>query len=251
MNKLLVGAALAALALGSAAVAAQAVSPPPGVAQGTTPVPMPRVHTPPVIRSPTRVTVMGDAVMTRDEFLRQVRTAFESADANHDGSITRGEVAALHNRMMRGMHAAMGDGVGQHAGDAGEHGMTMPDPAMMFDRLDINHDGVISRQEFMSAHARMHEGPMHGMRGADMMGSRPDMGSMGSHMPRMAENHGMHLLDHLFDAADANHNGRVTLQEAEAAALAHFDRMDVNHDGRLTPEERRAAHAMMGARRPN
>ena len=50
---------------------------------------------------------------------------------------------------------------------------------------------------------------------------------------------------HLFEMADANHDGRVSLQEGEAAALSHFDRADLNHDGRLTPEERSQAHQLM------
>ena len=47
---------------------------------------------------------------------------------------------------------------------------------------------------------------------------------------------------HLFEMADANHDGRLTLQEVQAAALAHFDKADLNHDGRITPEERRQVH---------
>ena len=42
---------------------------------------------------------------------------------------------------------------------------------------------------------------------------------------------------HLFEMADANHDGRVSLAEAQAAALAHFDKADINHDGRITPDE--------------
>lgn len=32
-----------------------------------------------------------------------------------------------------------------------------PDPARMFDRIDANHDGVVSRAEFMAAHQRMEQ----------------------------------------------------------------------------------------------
>jgi hypothetical protein len=42
---------------------------------------------------------------------------------------------------------------------------------------------------------------------------------------------------HMFDMADANHDGRVSLAEAQAAALAHFDKADLNHDGKITPDE--------------
>jgi hypothetical protein len=54
---------------------------------------------------------------------------------------------------------------------------------------------------------------------------------------------------HLFEMADTNKDGRVSLAEAQAAALAHFDRADLNHDGKLTPDERRQAHQMKRAQR--
>ena len=41
-----------------------------------------------------------------------------------------------------------------------------------------------------------------------------------------------------FRLADADNDGRVSLAEAQAAAVKHFDMVDVNHDGRITPEER-------------
>jgi hypothetical protein len=61
--------------------------------------------------------------------------------------------------------------------------------------------------------------------------------------------HGMGMGGRLLEMADANHDGRVSLQEAEAAALAHFDRADLNHDGKLTPDERRQAHQLMRGER--
>jgi Ca2+-binding EF-hand superfamily protein len=42
----------------------------------------------------------------------------------------------------------------------------------------------------------------------------------------------------MFETTDANRDGRVTLQEAQAAALRHFDMMDANRDGQITREER-------------
>ncbi|UFN50579.1 EF-hand domain-containing protein [Roseomonas sp. OT10] len=43
----------------------------------------------------------------------------------------------------------------------------------------------------------------------------------------------------LFEAADANHDGRVTLDEAWALASARFAEADANRDGAVTPEELR------------
>ena len=63
--------------------------------------------------------------------------------------------------------------------------------------------------------------------------------------------HGASFGGHLFEMADANRDGRVSLQEATNAAVQHFDRADLNHDGKLTPDERRQAHQLMrGHRRP-
>jgi hypothetical protein len=109
----------------------------------------------------------------------------------------------------------------------------------MFDRLDANRDGNISRSEFESAHAQRQErrvvirekregagasGAMHGMRHGG------GMGGLGGHM---------------FDMADANRDGRVTMQEATAAAYRHFDMADVNRDGKITREERMQMHQRM------
>jgi hypothetical protein len=58
---------------------------------------------------------------------------------------------------------------------------------------------------------------------------------------------GMHR--RMFESADANHDGRVSLQEMTDAALHHFDEADANHDGTLTPEERMQMHQRMKAER--
>jgi hypothetical protein len=60
---------------------------------------------------------------------------------------------------------------------------------------------------------------------------------------------GMGFGGRLFDMADTNHDGRVSLAEAQAAALTQFDRADLNHDGKLTPEERQQAHQLMRSKR--
>jgi len=51
----------------------------------------------------------------------------------------------------------------------------------------------------------------------------------------------------MFESADANHDGKVSLQEMTDAALHHFDEADANHDGTLTPEERMQMHQHMKA----
>jgi Ca2+-binding EF-hand superfamily protein len=237
MKKLLIGGAVAALAIVIApAVAQPAPPPPPGVAQGTAPAPMPpappRMH----------MKMMSDRVMTRDEVVQHVRKLFARLDSNKDGYLTREEMNAAHRKMM-GMHGAM-------EGRPGEHGFKHPDRAAMFERLDTNHDGSISRQEFMAAQPQLEHRVMifrNGPEGGPGAPGGPGEPGMKMRMHGMGGFGG-----HLFETADANHDGRVSLPEAEAAALAHFDRADLNHDGKITPEERRQAHQLMrGERRPS
>ena len=52
-----------------------------------------------------------------------------------------------------------------------------------------------------------------------------------------------------FGTADANKDGRVSLEEAQQAALGYFDTADINHDGVLTPVERRQASKAEHAKR--
>lgn len=50
-------------------------------------------------------------------------------------------------------------------------------------------------------------------------------------------------------AADANHDGIITREEATAAADQRFDAIDANHDGKITPDEMMAYRETMTARR--
>jgi Ca2+-binding EF-hand superfamily protein len=231
MNKLLIGAATAALAIAVAPAVAQP-APPPGVAQGTAPgqpaPPPQRMH----------MKIMSDRVMTRDEVVQHVRKLFAHLDANKDGFITKEERDSVHQKMT-GMHGDLDrrlDGRGPMMGDR----------SAMFDRLDANHDGSISRQEFMAAQPQMERRVMIFRNGAAGAPGAPGEPGMKMRM------HGLGMGAHLLEMADANRDGRVSLQEAETAALAHFDRADLNHDGKLTPEERRQAHQLLrGERRPS
>lgn len=132
--------------------------------------------------------------------------------------------------------------------------------AEMFASIDTNHDGAISRDEFLAHHRAMmdhggrpgpgghmpppppmggpeHDKDDHGQDDHGMMGHHGGMGGGMEHGP-------MGLLR----MADTNKDGAVTRAEYDAAVKAHFDKADTNHDGKLTPEERRAAFAAMRGR---
>jgi Ca2+-binding EF-hand superfamily protein len=146
--------------------------------------------------------------MTRAEMVQKVQERFARLDANKDGYVTKAEMESAQ----ASMHQRMAGHMEQPA-------------SAMFDRMDANHDGSVTRTEFEAPHTAM----------ADRMeGKRMGMRSMHRAMD-----------EHMFATADGNNDGRVSLQEATAAAAARFDRLDANHDGTITPDERRAARKAM------
>jgi Ca2+-binding EF-hand superfamily protein len=170
---------------------------------------------------------------TRAQLGAHIATMFARLDTNRDGSITRAESeAAKGNR---------GDKNGQRQQRANRSPDQRGDNrAAMFDRLDANRDGSISRAEFAAAPARQDgRQARRSDRDADggtARGARMRGGALG-------------LRGHLFDMADANRDGRVTMAEATAAAYRHFDMADANRDGQITREERMQMHQRMRADR--
>lgn len=74
-----------------------------------------------------------------------------------------------------------------------------------FDRLDANHDGVLTQAEIQAG-----------------SGDRGPRGGPGGRM---------------LQGADADGDGQVSRAEVEAAVRARFDQMDANHDGVITRDE--------------
>ena len=220
MNKYLLG--------GAAAAAIVAIAP--AIAQTAQPAPAPiiqRIHVAPKAH-------------TRAEVGTHARTMFERLDTNRDGFVTKAEAQAARgdhaDQIMKRIQRRLGS---EGAGRA-------PNRGARFDRLDTNRDGSISRSEFEAAPARQNRRVViHTDRGiAGAPGAMRAMRGMRMGM-------GMGLRGRMFDMADANRDGRVTLQEATAAAYRHFDTADVNRDGQITPDERmQMRQRMRTERRP-
>lgn len=148
--------------------------------------------------------------ITRSVVEAMVKEHFAKIDANGDGFVDKAEAAGAHEKMaaeMRDRH---------------------------FKEMDANADGSISRAEFDAHHAE----PM-------AMGEMKEHGA--DHPHGMGMGMMMHDSDRMFERADANKDGRVSLAEAIALPMAHFDKADANKDGTISPEERKAAHEKMRA----
>ena len=182
---------------------------------------------------------MNDHVMTRAEVVAMVRDHFGRLDADRNGSITTEEVMQGHDKMaghVREMRIEHGEGDGPHIMKL-ERG----DPNAAFDRLDANKDGAVSRDEFAKGHQQRIEQRI------EIRERRKEAGKDGKRHEKhaMMMHHGGMMGGRMIVMADSDHDGRITLVEAEAMALQHFDQMDSNHDGQVTPEERRAGRPMI------
>lgn len=163
-----------------------------------------------------------DGVQTRAEVVERARAMFARIDANRDGFITQEEGRALRARVVRD-GAAQGQRVARAADPARR--------AQMFDRLDTDRNNVISRDEWaraetMRAERRMVRGERAGVRGRRVA----MRGQMAGAMLRRA---------------DTNNDQRISLAEAEAAALQRFARVDLDRDGQVTRDERQQARQQL------
>jgi len=113
----------------------------------------------------------------------------------------------------------------------------------MFDRLDTDSNGQLSRAEFSARPerpGRMGQGQMN------QDASRGDGGMHKGHgMRHGMKGHRGHGGMMMARMADANKDGAISQAEFTAAALAHFDKVDADKDGKVTREERQAAHKAM------
>ncbi len=126
-----------------------------------------------------------DGTLTRDEVIAAATTRFDKVDANHDGKVTAEERKAARQAMRERWMGGKADSGWRHRPGMGHRGpgMDRPGPGggpeAMLARLDVNKDGKISRDEFITP------------------------------MTARATSH--------FDRIDANHDGFVEKAEMDAA----------------------------------
>ena len=99
--------------------------------------------------------------------------------------------------------------------DSGREGFTRAEAQQfadaLFDRFDLNHDGVITRDEAEQARAQLASG------------------EKGAERADRAEK----MIERFFGTAES-----LSRPQFESLALARFDKQDANHDGVVTHDER-------------
>lgn len=140
-----------------------------------------------------------DGKISKDEFNTWENNLFTAIDANKDGSITRGELLDYRIAKME------------------EFRKNNPPPEQAAKGPDAKGPDAKPGERGPGGHhperrdARWHKGP-HG----------PDRGPMGGR---------------LFRLIDANHDGKISKEEASAAADKLFARMDTNKDGVISIDD--------------
>lgn len=176
----------------------------------------------PVLAAPggAKADADGNGVLTRAEAQTNATAMFARMDANGDGKLDRSDRAAKRTEMQ----------------------------AKAFERFDANKDGQISKAEW-DQHAadraakRAERGEQRaeaGERGKRGPGMRGHRGKRGGH-------HGMR--GGMMMKADADGDKAISAAEFQTAALARFDAADANKDGQVTVDERQAQRAAMKAKR--
>lgn len=159
------------------------------------------------------------APKTRAELQAKITERFKQADTNGDGFVTKAEADAARAKMRE----AFAERRAERKADR-------------FAALDRNHDGSLSKEEYMA--------PPPG-KDKDARGPGRRDGKPGGH--RGGRMHGGGWMGNWFDRMDANKDGKVSLAEALAQPLAMFDKVDTNHDGTISADEQKAAHDAMRA----
>lgn len=156
------------------------------------------------------------------------------------GDMTRAQVEATAAERFAKMDAN-GDGRLDTADRAARQ-------AKMFDRIDADHNGSISREEFAAMRGQ------RGQRGDGVQAGRHGMGGADMPRARMGGMRGMRGgpggpggMGGMTRPADTNNDGAVSQAEFTAGALKMFDAADADKNGTVTQAERKAARDAMKA----
>lgn len=176
-----------------------------------------------------------DGVIDREEHMAMAAKHFDMMDQNHDGKISAdergkmmGDMGPSHHRIEK--HIIMG------LDDADTNG----DKTVSFDEfsashtkhfmeMDANHDGFVEKSEFPKPKIMI----MHSS-------------NEGADRKAVMEKHIETRVEARFDMADANKDGKVSLEEAKAGQKARFAEWDKNSDGFIEDTERPAPPAPQG-----
>lgn len=123
----------------------------------------------------------------------------------------------------------------------GMHGSI--DPIEMLEQADTNHDGIITRDEYLAARAARF----------DQLDRNHDGFLTEADFPQLGKKGGEHAdkLREMLQKADVDHDGTVSREEFKNAGLTIFNLVDANHDGVIDKVELQHAAERLQVQRKN
>lgn len=154
----------------------------------------------------------GDGVLTADEVPERMKPMFERGDANHDGKLTKEEIAAMSGKQSDPQGRPVGRG-----------NFSSMDPVML--ALDADKDGELSAEEIANAPVAL--------KSLD----KDSDGTLSAGELRMRQQTPRQRAEHLFDEWDTNKDGALLKEEMPDRMQAQFEAIDTNHDGKVDMDE--------------
>lgn len=162
-----------------------------------------------------------DGKLSKTEVPERMQGIFARADTNTDGLLTREELTKATAAQER-------------------RGPGGPPRDMIFQALDKDHDGVVSKSELDGAAAALKSLDQDGDGELREQELRPMRG--GGRGPG-------DMIGHLFEENDANHDGKLSKAEMPERMQEMFTHADLDKDGFVTKEELAKSFEGMGPRR--
>lgn len=176
----------------------------------------------------------GKGYVSEDDFIAQAKTRFARMDARGDGKLTVDELT--------GPLGGRGKAKFAQAASADAQQKAAKFKQKVFDRIDTNHDGVITQDEYIAA-AAAHFNKI------DVNGTGEITAQDIASSPRMVKRE-QRVAAHEVKKMDANGDGTVSQDEFVAAAKSRFARLDKNGDGFIDADEVPAHHWVHGKTQP-
>jgi len=172
----------------------------------------------------------GNGYITRDEVVAAAQKRFARLDRKGDGKLTPDELTGRHGRNA------------QAATDGARSQARAQFVQQHFEKLDTNHDGVVTQDEFVAAAtARFQQ--------VDTQGTGRVTANEIASSPQAAER-ASRMAAHVVQRLDTNGDGVVSQDEFLAAAKKRFSHLDRNGDGFIDADELPAHRWAHGGKAP-
>ena len=177
----------------------------------------------------------GKGYVSQDDFVAAAKTRFAKMDVRGDGKLTIDELTRPWGGHAHGQF-------GQNA-DSDAAQKIVSHKQKLFDRIDANHDGVITQDEYVATASALYNK-------IDVNGTGEVTAADIASSPRAVKRE-QRFASHEVKRLDTNGDGTVSQDEYVNAAKSRFAKLDKNGDGFIDADELPAHHWAHKQSQPN